>query len=101
MITAINIETEQWNRIIEILIRDQWNVVYKYDAFDAGIDFDLIVMHKGNDEILLGWDNWLEGEIKCSEEIMRYIEVMINSKFYIGDPVNLKPEVINLYWKSE
>jgi len=97
MITAINIETEKWNQIMALLVKEEWKVAYKYDAFDAGIDFDLVMLTKAGEKVFFGWDNWVEGEIKCSEQVMREIEAMIHCQFYIGDALNLKAEVISLY----
>lgn len=71
--------------------------MYKYDNFDAGIDFDFLILGKDGEEILFGWDNWVEGEIKCSEDRMKNIEQMMGREFEKGDPVNLKPAVILLY----
>ena len=97
MITAINIETEKWNRVIALLVNEGWAVLNNYDAFDAGIDFDLVVLAKDDEKVFFGWDNWVEGEIKCSEQMMRHIETMIHCQFYIGDALNLKADVIKLY----
>jgi len=99
METATNIETNLWNTLIKKLIADQWRVIYKYDNFDAGIDFDLLILEKSGEEILLGWDNWFEGEIQCSKERMTRIEELASQEFKKGEPENLKPEVIALYRK--
>jgi hypothetical protein len=103
MIIATNIKTELWNKIIGFFIEDKWTVTYKYDNFDAGIDADFVIMERSNDEILFGWDNWFEGEIQCSEELMKRIEHRMQMTFEIGQPTNLKPEVIELHrkWKAE
>lgn len=93
----INIRTDQWNLIIEKMIQDHWKVTYKYDAFDAGIDFDLIELKKGEEKVLFGWDNWFEGEIKCSAERRSYIEQLTGISLQEGDPSNLKPTVIEIY----
>ena len=103
MVVATNIKTDLWNRVIELLINGGWTVTYKYDGFDAGIDSDFVILEKGNEEILFGWDNWFEGEIKCTADRMKVIEAMVNTQFDKGDPVNLKPDVIELHrkWKAE
>ena len=72
-------------------------MTYKYDNFDAGIDFDFVILKRDGEEILFGWDNWFEGEIQCSEQRMIEIEKIANQKFKKGNPENLKPEVIALY----
>ena len=97
MLIAINIKTDIWNKVIELLTKDNWKVTYKYDGFDAGIDSDFVILEKDNEEILFGWDNWFEGEIKCAEDRMKEIEKLIGEKFQKGEPINLKPEVIQSY----
>lgn len=103
METATGIETKLWNEIIKKLVTDQWIVAYKYANFDAGIDFDFLILQKEGEEILFGWDNWFEGEIQCSNQRMMEIEEMTNQKFKKGEPENLKPDVIalNRKWYSE
>lgn len=97
MITAINIKTERWNKIIMLLLAEGWTVRYKYDNIDAGIDFDFLILEKENEEILFGWDNWCEGEIQCSEDRMRSLEQLAKYSFTIGEPENLKPAIILMY----
>lgn len=103
METATGIKTELWNNLIERHLNDGWNLIYKYDNFDAGIDFDFIILENDGEEILFGWDNWFEGEFQCSEHRMTQIEKQFNQKFDKGEPENLKPKVIalNRKWKSE
>tara|TARA_R110002050_G_C8657940_1_gene490835 strand:+ start:47 stop:349 length:303 start_codon:yes stop_codon:yes gene_type:complete len=100
METAKGIETNLWNKILKQLVADHWIVKFKYDNFDAGIDYDLVILKKGGEEILFGWDNWFEGEIQCSLQRMKDIERIANQKFKKGEPENLKPEIIKLYRKS-
>jgi hypothetical protein len=99
MVIVVNIDTTLWYKIISLLKTEDWRVVYKYDEFDAGIDFDFVVFEKDGQEILMGWDNWVEGEIKCSENCLQEIEKLTGARFNLGAPVNLKPEVISLYRK--
>jgi hypothetical protein len=101
MIIAIDIETGVWNNIISLLIQNEWMVMYKYDAFDAGIDYDLIMLEKDGERIFFGWDNWVEGEIKCTEARMKDIEQKMGCTFQKGEPINLKPGVIALYIKEK
>ena len=99
MITAINIETGLWKSIIRLLMKDGWAMTYRYDNIDAGIDFDFVILEKEKEEILLGWDNWLEGEIQCAENRLNEIEQLIGVPLTKGDPVNLKPSIIELQRK--
>lgn len=100
---ATNIKTELWNDIVHQLINNNWTCTFKYDNFDAGIDSDFIILEKEQEEILFGWDNWFEGEIKCTEQRMREIENLVDVNLTFGETVNLKPEVIELHrkWKDD
>lgn len=93
---AIGIKTELWNKIVEILVNNGWKVTYKYDNFDAGIDFDMLFLEKSGEEIIFGWDNWLEGEILCSDDRLKNIETLLGESLKIGKPTNVKPEVISI-----
>ena len=93
---ATEIKTEEWNRVIKGLIDEGWEIKMKYDEFDAGIDFDFLILKKDKNKIEFGWDNWVEGEIKCSDELMDMIQEKFTIKFNFGEPINLKKSVIRL-----
>lgn len=93
---ATGIPTEDWNRILSGLRADGWRIVSRYDEFDAGIDFDFVILKKDREKIILGWDNWVEGEIKCSEARMAALCAKFGIRFSFGEPVNLKPSAIRL-----
>ena len=63
------------------------------------VDFDLVRLEKDVEQILLGWDNWDEGEIKCSESTMTRVENLMGVKFSLGEPKNMTPGVIDIYLK--
>ena len=96
MKVAINIKTEDWNRIIAGLVNKGWKINSKYDGFDAGIDFDFLVLTKGLKKITFGWDNWLEGEIKCSDKSFDELSKQFCIEFTYGKPNSLRPGVIAL-----
>jgi hypothetical protein len=99
-VTAIQIETLIWERIIQLLIHEGWTVVYEYDNYDKGIDSDLIILRKNNEKILLGWDNWFEGEIYCSNKVLGFIEEKMKLSFTRGESNGiLRQEIINQYEK--
>jgi hypothetical protein len=100
MVTSVNIKTEIWNDAVA-LMDQQWVVTYKYDLFDAGIDFDLIVFEKDGEFILFGWDNWMEGEIQAEEIRMKEIEQQLKTNFKRGEPLNLKESVVSIFWKKK
>ena len=95
--TSINIKTALWHEVIALLTKDNWTTTYQYDGFDAGIDSDLVILEKNNVIVLFGWDNWMEGEIQCTESTMKEIESLIGELFERGEPTNLKREVIQTY----
>jgi hypothetical protein len=105
MKVAINIKTEDWNNIITNLLNENWKVKSKYDGFDAGIDFDFLIMTKDFKYILFGWDNFAEGEIKCSQKLFEYLSKKNQIDFVFGEPENLKLRIIlltifeNLFFK--
>jgi hypothetical protein len=96
--TCININTETWNDAIRSMVSEGWTVSYKYDLFDAGIDYDLVVVEKAGEYVLFGWDNWVEGEIQAEEIRMTEIERRLKKNFERGEPLNLKENVVSLFW---
>jgi len=96
MKVAINIKTEEWNRIICGLTNENWKVKSKYDGFDAGIDFDFLILTKGFKQITFGWDNWFEGEIKCTDKLFENLSEKFGVDFVYGKPNSLKSSVIIL-----
>ncbi len=96
MKVATGIKTEDWNRIINGLIDDGWKMKSKYDQFDAGIDFDFLILTKGFKKITFGWENWSEGEIKCSEKLFNELSNKFSINFTFGEPNSLKTSVIIL-----
>ncbi len=102
METAIGIKTEIWNNIIEYLTNNDWEIAYKYDNFDAGIDHDFLILKKGEEEILFGWDNWFEGEIQAKPERLKEIEQRHSIRFKKGEAENLNPKVVELHrgWRK-
>ena len=64
-----NVETETWHRVIEDLESQGFEVVYRYDGFDAGIDYNQFDLKNSAGELVVfEWDNWTEGEIKGAPE---------------------------------
>lgn len=61
-----NVETETWHRVIEDLESQGFREIYRYDGFDAGIDYSRFdLKHPADDELVVfEWDNWAEGEIR-------------------------------------
>ncbi|MGD1847904.1 MAG: hypothetical protein ACFB10_21120 [Salibacteraceae bacterium] len=103
IVTATDITTDVWVQVIKKLVAEAWKVTYKYDNFDAGIDYDFVILEKDGEEILFGWDNWFEGEVQSSEPKMIEIEQMMNQSFKRGESQNLTPGLITLHrkWQVE
>lgn len=101
---ATGIKTELWFLIVEYLKNENWSIVNEYNLFDKGIDFDLYEFKKNNDKILMAWDNWMEGELKCTDENFMKLEKYFNTQFSFekGDKLYLSiPEIIKNYLKNK
>ncbi len=63
-----NVKTETWNQIIDDLKAAGFEETYRYDGFDAGIDFNRyeLTRRAGGEVIVFEWDNWTEGEIMAA-----------------------------------
>jgi hypothetical protein len=82
MVRIRNVESGLWLKIIEQMLDNGWILTYKYDLFDAGIDYDLLKMKKGRSRIVFEWDNWDEGNFKCSKQTLSEIERLTELKFF-------------------
>ncbi len=89
-IVATDIETETWYKILEGLKSRSWTVISEYKLFDKGIDYDAYYLKKGKDKLDMQWDNWAEGEIKGSPEILDTIQSEQMVSFVFNDPVHFK-----------
>lgn len=91
---ATKIETELFNRIIEFLQKNDWQLVAEYDdqVFDKGIDFDFYQFIKDKREVLLSWNNWTEGELKTTKETIDEIALHTGIHFQFGNPEYLHQE---------
>ncbi|OBY65981.1 hypothetical protein [Polaribacter vadi] len=96
-IIATDIETQIWYSIIKSLKKDKWKITAEYNQFDKGIDFDLYELKKNEEKILFAWDNWLEGEIKCSKERITILENDFGIKFKFGEPEHLTVNIIEKF----
>jgi len=97
MDTLVQIPTQTWNALLDRLKKHNWKVKYRYDGFDAGIDFDLIILRKKSDILFMGWTNWFEGEVQAEAACLKEVEQIIGQVFPRGKAEALKPEVLALY----
>lgn len=87
---ATNIETKIFYSIIKFLEKSGWKLIFEYDVFDKGIDFDLYQFTKNNEQILLAWDNWFEGEIKATTKTLDEIADHFRFTLKFGEPEHLQ-----------
>jgi hypothetical protein len=99
-ITFIDVPTKDLNNIVWWLKNNNWEVKYKYDGVDAGIDFDLIIFGQGKYEIRIGWTNYEEGEVQCDLDYADMITLINNKTYKIGKPSSLKEAIVSMYYKS-
>lgn len=93
-VTATDIPAKDWKRIIAGLTSEGWVTAFEHARHDAEFDFEYRRMTKGREQILFGWDNWDEGEIRCSSRQMRVIGVHYGIDLYFGEPSNLRPGAV-------
>lgn len=93
-VLRVDIKTDKWNAIVDLLIRDEYRVTYDYQGFDKGIDVDLMMLRKKEERVLLGWSNWFEGELYCSPGLLNTIEKQFKATFQTGVPEILTPTLI-------
>lgn len=68
-----NIPTEIFNEILDQFQNDGWKKIYEYDLFDAWIDYGKVILEKDGQEIVFEWDNWFEGIIEGSADVVEKI----------------------------
>ncbi|MCG8600269.1 MAG: hypothetical protein MI807_09030 [Verrucomicrobiales bacterium] len=75
------VETEVGNRLMELLLRNDWKVTTQYSpaAFDKGIDFDSYTLVSGKETIELEWTNWEEWTIRSSESVIAEVSSLLES----------------------
>src|SRR5690606_23135590 len=89
---ATNIETEIFYSIIKFLKKNNWKLSVEYDdrIFDKGVDFDLYMFTKNDEQILLAWNNWFEGEIKATQKTLDEIADHFEFSLKFGEPEYLQ-----------
>lgn len=68
-----DIPTETYQRIVEELRADGWDIVYEYAGMDAGIDYGRIDLRRGDDAICCEWTWVCEGELEGPAAIVEAI----------------------------
>lgn len=82
-----NVETETWHRVIEDLESHGFQMVYRYDGMDAGIDYNRFDLKNGAGELVVfEWDNWAEGEIRGEPARLE----TLREKYRLSEPVEVE-----------
>ncbi|MEZ5471580.1 MAG: hypothetical protein R3E90_07355 [Marinicella sp.] len=68
--TAMDIPTEQFNKIMNDLTQSGWKKVYEYQGFDAWIDSGKVEFRKNGQLITAEWDNWTEGSFEAPAKVI-------------------------------
>lgn len=92
---ATNIKANNWYSIIKSLKKDGWKVKTEYNQFDKGIDFDFYELTLNGEKIIFAWDNWFEGEVKCTKQRMRNLESIFKINFQFGKSEHLSDSFID------
>ncbi|WP_134204113.1 hypothetical protein [Pedobacter suwonensis] len=93
---ATNIDTDIFYAVIKFLKENGWELTIEYDEnlFDKGVDFDFYRFEKNTETVLLVWNNWFEGEIKATKEILNEIAKHFNCTLEYGIPEYLHEQNI-------
>ena len=89
-----DVKTELWNNIISSHVKTGRKGGHEYDGFDKGIDNEFDALRMYGEQMFFAWDNWFEGEIKCSDGRQAEMEQRFTVKFKTGEPLYLKPEIL-------
>jgi len=71
--TIQNISAEAFGPLLDQLLASGWNVRSKYAGFDAGIDYDHLLLRKRADTLKCEWDNWSEWSIEGKRHVVEEI----------------------------
>jgi hypothetical protein len=62
--TIKDIPGSRFQALVSTLIAQGWHQRARYTGFDAGIDYDRLVLRKGVRSLICEWDNWSEWSIE-------------------------------------
>lgn len=65
-----DIKTETFNKLIADLCAEGWTKIREYDAFDAWIDYGMIILRRDKQRLKCTWTNWDEGKIEGAPEVI-------------------------------
>lgn len=71
--TITDIPTDQFNCLLESLLRSCWRKTGGYGGFDAWIDYGRVRLKKDGVKLKCEWDNWTEGSIEGPKSVIQSI----------------------------
>lgn len=71
--TIKDIQTAQFNQLIQDLKSNGWRSTYQYQGFDAWIDYGCIKLRKRGETLKLEWDNWTEGSVEGRRAVIEKV----------------------------
>lgn len=93
--TIQDVPAETFGPLFEQLVSSGWQVRSKYAGFDAGIDYDCVLLRKGFGTLRCEWDNWsewsIEGKRRLIEEIAERSKLPVTYAWRWADPLQRKP----------
>ncbi len=76
------------------MVSSGWKVRSKYAGFDAGIDYDSVLLRKGSGTLKCEWDNWsewsIEGKRRFIEEIAERSKLSVTHAWRWAEPLQRK-----------
>ena len=66
-----SISTPVFEKMLSDLRAEQWKIISRYDGFDAGIDYDLVVLEKGNVTLKFKWVLYLDGSVEGPDALLQ------------------------------
>jgi YD repeat-containing protein len=65
-----DIPTNRFNAIVKEHTEAGWTTAYRYEGFDAWIDYGRIDLRQGRCKLRFEWDNWTEGQISGPKAVI-------------------------------
>lgn len=86
---ATDIPLSIFYNILHFAKNNNWQIISEYpNLFDKGIDIDYYHLKKDNQNLLMHWDIWFQGEIKADESTFIIISNEIDYQFTFGQSIH-------------
>jgi len=66
-----SIPTLLFRRIVSDLRAEQWKIISRYDGFEAGIDYDFVVLEKHNTRLKFQWALYRDGSVQGPDTLLQ------------------------------